>query len=877
MRTLLRRVLATLTGRRCERDFDDEIHAHIDLLASEYERSGMSPTDARYAARRAFGAVEPMKEVYRDRQTLRWMDDLGRDVRYALRGLKRSPGFASVAVLTLALGIGANAAIVSLLDAVLLRTLPVDRPQQLVFLRTAGKGGLGNAPSYPAFEQLRDQASSFADVAAFATDEMRVEIDGIPEQIFGQVVSGSYFHVLSLTPVAGRLMTPRDEALDPPVAVIGYGFAQRRFGGLDSALGRTLSFGERTFTIIGVTRAEFTGLEPGRQVDVTLPITQERRLLANAQVRWFNAVARLRPGIAAARAEVEVNAIFQSFLADHGREIERLRSQVDRVLLTPASRGRDQLRDRFSSPLVALTIVGAMLLLAACANLAGLLLVRGTSRGREFAIRLATGAGSARLVRMVLTETTVLFLLATAAGLPIGAVLIQRLTRFIAVGRRPVLLDAQFDWQIVMSATAVAFGAACLTGLWPALRAMRTDPQRFLKGNRARPTRSWGAVTGYTLVTGQVALSLALVVTSALFVQTIANLRRVDLGFPPTGVLTMSIAPDFRRAVTPVAREHVWRRVLERVSALPGVRAASLSALTPLSGRSTGAMVTAPGSSPRDIRLNHISENYFRAFETQLVAGRTFESTDVAGAPRVALLNETAAKAVFPGRSAIGERIAIASAGEYHVVGVVRDHKHLSLREESAPFAFVPVWQGIDALGRLTLAVTSMLRDATMTRAVADAVREVDSGILISDVFGVEEQIDATLVTEQVVSMVATAAAAIVLGLALIGLYGIVSYSVARRTSEFGIRLALGARRGQVASHVVGEIAAHVAAGLVVGLPLAFVIARAAEALLFGVTSTDALSYVAGAGALVLSAGVAAWLPAARAARIDPAVSLRQE
>ena len=877
MRTVLRRVWATLTGRRRERDFDDEIRAHIELLSSEYERGGMSPADARYAARRAFGAVEPMKEVYRDRQRLRWIDELCGDIRHALRGLRRSPGFALVAGLTLALGIGANAAIFSLLDAVLLRTLPVDRPQRLVFLRTAGSGGLSNAPSYPAFERLRDEASSFAGVAAFATDELRVEIDGIPEQIFGQVVSGSYFHVLGLTPAAGRLITPDDEALDPPVAVIGYGYAQRRFGSLGSALGRTLSFGERTFTIIGVTRAEFTGLEPGRQVDVTLPITQERRLLANPQVRWFNAVARLRPGIAATRAEVEVNAIFQSFLADHGPQIERLRSQVDRVLLTPASRGRDQLRDRFSSPLVALTIVGAMLLLAACANLAGLLLVRGTARGREFAIRLATGAGCARLVRMVLTETTVLFLLATAAGLPIGAVLIQRLTGFIAVGRRPVLLDVQLDWHIVMSATAVAFGAACLTGLWPALRAMRTDPQRLLKGNTARSTRSRGAVTGYILVAGQVALSLALIVTSALFVQTIANLRRVDLGFPATGVLTMSIAPDFPRSATPGAREQLWRRVLERVSAVPGVRAASLSALTPLSGRNTGAMVTAPGSSPRDIRLNHISENYFRAFETQLVAGRTFESTDVAGAARVALLNETAATAVFPGRSAIGERIAIASAGEYHVVGVVRDHKHLSLREESAPFVFVPVWQGIDALGRLTLAVTSNLRATTMTRAVADAVRAVDSGILISDVFGVEEQIDATLVTEQVVSMVATAVATIVLGLAVIGLYGIVSYSVARRTSEFGIRLALGARRGQVASGVVGEIMAHVAVGIVAGVPLAFVIARAAKVLMFGVTVTDSTSYGTGVIALVLAACAAAWLPAARAARIDPAVSLRQD
>jgi predicted permease len=876
MHTLLRRVWTTLMRRRLDQDLDDEIRAHIDLLAADFERRGMSSRDAHDAARRAFGGVEPMKEVYRDRLTLRWIDDLRRDIHYALRSLRRSPGFALVAVITLAFGIGANTAIFSLLDTVLFRLLPVDEPQQLVFLRTAGVGNVGNAPPYPAFERFRNQASSFVGIAAFATDELRVDVDGVPEQVFGQVVSGSYFRVLGLTPAAGRLMTSDDEALDPPVAVIGYGYAQRRFGGSAGALGRTLSFRDRTFTIVGVTQPRFVGLEPGRQVDVTLPITQERALLANPQVRWFNVVARLRPAIAISRAVVEVNAIFRSFLADRGREGERPRSQVDRVVLTPASRGLDQLRDRFSSPLVAMTIVATMLLVAACANLAGLLLVRGAARGREFAIRLATGAGSARLVRMVLVETMVLFVLGTAASLPVAASVIRGLTRFFAVGRRPVLLDVQYDWQIVVSATVVTLGAACFTGLLPALRATRTDPQRLLKGSGARPTSWWGAITGHTLVAGQVALSLALIVTSALFARTIVNLRQVDLGFRPAGVLTMSLAPDFPRAATPAARQEVWRRVLERVTALPGVRAASLSVLTPLSGRNTGAMVAAPGSRPRDIRLNHISENYFRTFETQLVAGRVFESTDVEGAARVALLNETAAQAAFPGRSAIGERIAIASAGEYQVVGVVRDHKHLSLREHSAPFVFVPLWQGIDALGRLTLTVTSNLRDTTMTRAVADAVRSVDSGILISDVIGVEDQIEATLVTERVVAMLAGAAAAIVLVLAVVGLYGIVSYSVARRRSEFGIRLALGEPRSRLASGVVGELLAHVAAGIVAGVPLAFVIARAADVLLFGVSSTDSMSYVAGAGVLVLAAGAAAWLPAARAARIDPAISLKE-
>jgi predicted permease len=484
-------------------------------------------------------------------------------------------------------------------------------------------------------------------------------------------------------------MTVDDEKLNPPVAVIGYGYWQRRFGGDHDAIGRTLSFGDRVYTIIGVTPPQFWGLEPGRQVDVTLPITQARGMLANAKAQWFNAVARLRPDVTIQHATVQANAAFQSFLNERDGLSERT-SRLDRLELTPASRGLDQLRTRFSKPLLALTLVATILLLVACVNLGGLLLVRGAARGHEFAIRLAIGAGSGRLRRQVLTETLVLFLLGAVAAPVIAYVVIGALTGFFAIGRRPILLDVHYDWRLVVFGAAVTLAAGLLTGLWPASRALRTEPQTAMKQNEARLAGSRSLAAGRMLVVGQVALSLALVVSAVLFARTMLNLRTVDLGFGASGVLTLSLRPELPRDTASTAREQFWMRVFEKVRALPGVRAASLSVLTPLSGRNTGTAVTVPGLRPIDMRLNHVSEDYFRTFGIELLAGRTFTRHDATGAQKVAVLNETAARAAFSGRPPIGQRVEFGASGVYQIVGVVRDHKHLSVREQAPPFAFVP-------------------------------------------------------------------------------------------------------------------------------------------------------------------------------------------
>ena len=859
LREWLQRLGNTVRPGRRDDDLQEELRLHTTLAAE--------------AGRRPGGTAQAM-DALRDQRGLPWLDDLARDVRHGLRSLRRSPVFTAVAVVTLALGIGANTAIFSVMQTVLFRLLPVEQPQELVFLQTVGGG---SAPPYPYFERVRDETSSFAGLAAFATDELGVEVDGVAEQVFGQVASGTYFEVLGVRPAVGRLLTRDDEQLDPPVAVIGYGYWQRRFGGAANAIGRTLSFRNRLHTIVGVTPAGFQGLEPGRQVDVTLPITLERGMVTNVEARWFNAVARLRPDATVQQATVQADAILQSFMNDRNRSRS---SAPDHVVLAPASRGLDQLRRRFSGPLYVLTLAVAILLLIACVNLGGLLLVRGAARGREFAVRLATGAGSGRLLRQVLTETLVLFLLGAAAGLVIAYGAIQGLTGFFAAGRRPILLDVQFDWRLVTFAAAATLAAGLVTGMWPALRALRTEPQTVMKGNGTWPSGSWRWASGRMLVAGQVALSLALLVIAVLAARTMGNLRAVDLGFSPGGVLTMSLQSTVPR--DGAAREPSLMRVVERVRGLPGVRAASLSVLTPLSGRNTGTVVTVPGApqpagTEQRIGLNHVSEDYFRAFGIELVAGRAFAPRDASGALKVVVLNEAAARTYFPGRSPIGQAVEFGQSGAYQVVGVVRDHKHVSVRDQAPPFAFVPVWQPIDALARLTLAVSSDQPQSTIARAVGDEVRAIDPSMLVSDVIGVEAQIDATLVSERLLSNLSTTFAALVLGLAVIGLYGIVSYSVAGRRKEFGVRIALGASRSRVVSGVVKEALLPVGAGIAIGLPLALVIARAADRLLFGVASADPTNYMLGAGTLVLVACAAAWLPARRASRLDPNVVLRAE
>lgn len=769
-------------------------------------------------------------------------------------------------MLLLALGIGVNTAIFSLVDAVLLRSLPVERPRELFFLRSHGPGGTGVAPPYPVFQRFRSEAPSFTGMAAFAADELRVDVDGTLEQMFGQVASGSYFDVLGLRPAAGRLLTGDDERLDPPAAVIGYGYWQRRFGGAASAIGRPITFGTRVYTIVGVAPEGFYGLHPGRRVDLTLPITGSDGV-GNPGAWWFDVVARLGPDASVPRAALEVEAVFRSYMTD-GSPATRVRRNVNRMTLVPAGGGLDGLRSRLAGPLLALTVMSALVLIVACVNLGNLLLVRGAARTREFAVRLATGAGAARLLRQLLTETLVLFVLGSAAGLAVAQVA-RTLAAFFAIGRNPILLDVQYNWRVAGFALGLALASGLLTGLWPAVRALRTNAQDALKDGRT-PGQGRLGLAGRLLVASQAALSLVLLVVAVLFARTIGNLQRVDLGFVPSRVLTMSL--DAGREVNADASRQMrfWSAALDRVRRLPGVSGASVSVLTPLSGRDSSLPVAVPGFLPRVpedqvVRVNHVSDDYLRTFGISLIRGREFTPLDTVDAPRVALLNEAAAQMYFAGRDAVGATLDLGRAGTYRIVGVVADYKHRNVREPAPRMVLVPVSQPLFGLSRITLAIESDQPAAAVVPAVTAAITAVEPRTLISDVIAAPEQVAATLVTERLLSTLAVAFAALAVSLAAVGLYGVLSYSVARRRVEFGVRMAVGASPSRVAAGVLRDAVVQVAAGLAIGVPLALVAASAARRLLFGVAPWSPGIYVVGVTLLLVTAAAAGWLPARRA------------
>jgi len=740
--------------RRADSDFQAEIEAHIRLEADRLIGEGMSPAEAQAAARRAFGNVAIARERLYESQRWLWWDQLGQDLRYGLRCLRKTPAFTAAAALTIALGVGANTAVFSLMDAVLLRSLPVQNPKELVFLETAGSAGLSGPPPYPCFTRLRAEAGSLTEMSAFSSDELRFEIDGKPEQVMGQVASGNYFELLGVKPTLGRLMNAEDEKLNPPVAIISDRYWRRRFGGDPAVIGKRISFREQTFTIAGVTPPEFWGLLPGTPIDVTLPITLERKHLTDAGAWWLHAIiARLKPGVSANQAQAESNVVFQSFISGSRHPAELIRKHFHHLELGPAAHGMDVLRRRFSKPLYALMGIVGLVLLMATANIANLLLARGISRRGEFAIRLATGARPARLVRQLVTETLLLFWLGAVPGVVFAGWGVGVIETLFAQGRRAVTLEAGLNWRVLAFSIVVTLVAGLLSGLFPAWKAFRTDPQQAIKEGEARTSESGGSATlRQTLVALQVALSLVLLVGAVTFVRTFANLRRVDTGFQNEQVLTMSIeVPDgYVQAGKSAA---IWSQTLEAVRGIPGVRSAGLSTFTPLSGRDRGGLVRVRGYEPASfedgtVHMNQVSEGYFETLGIPLLRGRLLTDRDVEGALKVALINESAARQYFGNRDPIGESLEFprkgTADGAYRIVGVVRDTKHMNLRQPSPRFAFIPIRQPREAERRVTLAVAATVpnREMALVQPIQRGLTSVDPGLLISEVITIRRQID---------------------------------------------------------------------------------------------------------------------------------------
>ena len=878
-------LLGVIVPRRLRADWRQEWEAELrhreELLANWDQLNWRTKLDLLRRSTSAFWDALWM-------QTYRWEDEFLQDLRFGARVLVKHKGFTLVAVLSLALGIGANTAIFSLMDVVLLKMLPVEQPEQLYFINNVGARGGSGAPPYPCFERFREQNQSFTGMAAFARRELRIRIDGDREEITGQLVSGNYFSLLGVSPLLGRTLnladdTPSESNGHGYVAVISYNYWTRRFGRSPEVIGKVAQIGNDKVTIIGITPPEFYGLFPGTEMDISLPLSFEGGgALASNHTWWFYAFGRLKPDASVQQAQVELNAIFQPFMAETSLSAEQQRDSFDHIELTSANRGLDALRRRFSRPLLTLMGMVALVLLIACANVANLLLARARARRREFAMRLALGASRLRMVRQMLTESLLLVSLGAVLGLLFARGCAAFLTSFFASGNERLSVNLSLDYRVLLFTAGIASLTGLIFGLAPAWQAAGVDPTPALKDGAATITRarSW---FGKSLVVVQVALSLVLLVGAGLFVQTLRNLKNSDSGFRRDGVVTMRVNPSvtiYQGARLP----NLWQQILARVGRLPGVRAASLSTLTPLGAIDSVDRVELEGFTPeahqdQEIRLNQVSPGFFQTFDIGLSQGRNFDDNDSETAPKVALLNETAARFYFGDRSPVGAQIRFSRCKRcaYQVVGVVRDALYNSLREQNKRTVYVPMRQSLDQLGILMLAVRGEGRTVDLTNAVPQELRAAGNDILLTYVATLDELVDRSLLQERLLATLSLFFGLLALLLACIGLYGVLSNNVAQRTNEIGIRVALGAARRDVLWLVLGEALVLVGIGVVIGLVGALAISRTAETLLYGLRSHDALTM---AGAMILLAAVAAvagYLPARRATKADPMIALRHE
>ncbi len=833
------------------------------------------------------------------------MNALLQDFRYALRGLSRSPAFAAAAVATLALGIGANAAIFALVDRVMLRLLPVRAPRELVLLRSPGPrqghtwsdGDDAFSFSYPMYRDLRDGNEVFAGLLGTFPFAASVAAGGTTERASGELVTGNYFGVLGVVPELGRVFAQDDDRTPGahPLAVLSHGYWVRRFGSDPSILNKTVVVNGQSLTVVGVAHAAFSGVQPGRRADLFVPLAMKASMtplqetLDNPKEYWLQMIGRLKPGLTRKAAEASLAATYRPLLEallpqmsnwDDTRKKEFLSRRIE---LAPGGVGRANLRQGFGTPLLSLMGMVGLVLLIACSNLAGLLAARGVARQREYGIRLAIGANPGQLLRQSVVECLTFSIAGGALGLALAAWTLSALLSAFPPDADLRQVAVSVDPRVIGFAAALAVAAGVLFGVGPAYRASRLDPARTLRGQsrgassagrEAIRTRGW-------LVTAQVALTLVLLVAAGLFTKSLANLGRVDLGFKPDNVLTFSVAPDSNGYV-PERTAQFARRLSETLAASPGIRSVSAAEVASMTGsdETTNVRTSGPANEQtKGIRVwrNHVGPEYFSTLGIPLVAGREFRFEDDLRAAPVAVVNETMARRFFPGRSAIGERLGIGRGEEapsVEIVGVVRDAKSGLVGEEEHPFAFTPYLQD-PTLGSLTFYLRGEVPPDRLAPAARAAVAGLDPQLPVFDVKTLTAQIRESLLTERLIFILSVAFGGLAALLAAIGIYGVLAFSVAERRREIGVRMALGADPATVRRLVLSEVGRFLVVGAAVGLPAAWALARVIESILFGVKAADPLVFAFGLALMAAVALVAGYLPARRAAKIDPLDALR--
>jgi predicted permease len=811
--------------------------------------------------------------------------------------LRKNLSFTVVAVLALALGIGANTAIFSLLDAVLLKMLPVQNPEQLVVVNTVGPKDSSNDYSYPVFERFRDQNQSLSGIfAATNTRKLSIKVNvpgtsGETESVEGKLVSGGYFSVLGVKPITGHAFTAEEDRVPGghPVAVISYGYWQRRFGRNPAAVGQTFTLNDTSFTIIGVTPPEFFGETVGDAPDLWIPTMMQsqvypgRNFLNVRYVTWLRLVARLKPGVRLQQAQADLNVIFQQLQGevDTSKLLPKQRQEflAQRIELTPGSKGLSELRKRFSGPLRILMAVVGLVLLIACANVANLLLARAVARQKEMAVRLALGASRLRLVRQLLTESVLLSLLGGLSGLLLASWGSDVLLVLVSSGTFPIFLDLHLDTRILAFTSAVSLLTGILFGLAPALRSTRVDltpalkdSARSLSGSRVHHG------LGKMLIVTQVALSLLLLIGAGLFLRSLRNLKSLDAGFNRENVLVLNIdggVLGYKEAQL----KNLYRQLLERINTLPGVHSASFAYQIFRGGGSGICCISIQGAPPlpeedRRVNANYVGPKFFETMGTPLLAGRDFDLQDNENAQQVAVINEAAARYYFPNESPIGKRFDWWVNKGIEIVGVVKEAKQFGLREPAPRMFYLPLFQHG---GPNFLAVRTVGNPTGMIAAVRHAVQAVDPKLPIVRVTTLAALVDASLVQDRLVATLSSFFGLLALLLACVGLYGVMSYTVSRRTTEIGIRVALGARPRDVLKLVIRQGMVLTLIGVAIGLAAASALTRLMSSLLYGVSATDPVTFVGASVMFATVALLASYIPARRATKVDPMVALRYE
>ena len=914
MKELWRRILWLANRRQYDRDLDEEVRHHLAMRAEQL--------GSIHHANRQFGNVVRWKEESRFMWTGRFWERFPQDIRYGLRMMGANKLFTAMAVLSLALGIGANTAIYSFMDAIMIRAMPVSRPEQLAIVNWHAKGkveviknqtgssyrepnGMMTSPNfpYPAFEFLRDNNQVFSTLFGYANAQsLNLIADGQAGLGFGEYVTGSYFSGLGVLPATGRLILPEDDRFGaPPVIAISFGLWQRRFAQSPDVVGKSVTINGHPFVIVGVTAPEFFGLSLQRADDVfipmhDLPFVDSNRYgdvgarFIDKHFYWIEMMGRLKPGVTLAQAQLALKTQFAPWI-DSTAKTAQEHADIPGLWIQEGGSGVDSMRRQYSKPLFILMTMVVLILTIACANIANLMLARATARRREMAVRLSLGAGRARVIQQLLTESLLISLCGGLLGIGIGAAGIRGLTWLLANGRDNFTMHAQLDSRVLLFTLVVSLATGILFGLAPAIQSTRIDVMPALKETRTGSSRArarrWGFAFGlsHVLVVSQIATSLLLVAAAGLFVRTLGNLNAVDVGFNRENILLFNLNAA-QAGYSQSALKLLYSDLQRRFRQIPGVRNATLTHLPLVSNWTSTTQIAIPGYAEKgdqwpSIAIAQIGSQFFETMEIPILAGRPIDERDREGAQPTAVVNQVFAQKYFAGQSPIGRHITFerTNSVDLEIVGLAKTARYNDLKHDPPPVLYMPYLQA--GKSRPVQWMYFELRTVGDPMAIAATVRRVVQNTVpkvpLAEMSTQANRIDQTIVQERMFAGLCSCFGALALLIACVGLYGTMAYAVTRRTSEIGIRMALGAARRRIVWMVLREVFLLGSTGLIIGLFVAWQTTSYLKSLLFGLTPNDPLNLALAVAVLMAFALLAGYAPAWRASRIDPMAALRYE